>query len=93
MRRKKQADPLIYGGPRNDLSWKFRNGVHFLAKTDSMGFIESVAGVVSPVADGSYVGCCQNRFGTYSVFDTLEKAKIHVIAVIALEGDSKHDIS
>lgn len=91
-RRKKQVTPLVYGGPRDDLVWKFYKGTHFLTRTDSLGFIEEVRGVVSPTADGAYVGCCQNRFGTYSQFDTLEKAKTHVIAVVALEGD-KNDLS
>lgn len=91
-RRNRQTETLHYGGERNDLVWKFKDGTHFLAKTDSMGHIEKVEGVVSPTTEGTYVGCCQNRFGSYTTFDTLEKAKIHVMALVALEGD-KHDFS
>lgn len=93
MRRKlKQATALQYGGERNDLVWKFRDGTHFLVKTDAMGHITAVEGVVSPTDGGTYVGCCQNRFGSYTTFDTLERAKTHVLALVALEGD-KHDFS
>lgn len=91
IRRKKKVVALAYGGPRNDRTWQFRNGTHFLVRTDSMGHVAEVCGVVSPTADGSYVGCVQNRFGTYSTFTDLEQAKLHVIAVVALEGD-KHDL-
>jgi hypothetical protein len=93
IRRRKKDEPLVYGGPRNDLAWKFRNGTHFLARTDSLGYIESVAGVVSPLVDGTYVGCCPNRFGSYSTFPELEQAKLHVTAIVALEGDKHDEIS
>jgi hypothetical protein len=87
MVRRKKGATLLYGGQRNDRVWHFRDGTHFLVLTDSLGYVTEVCGVVSPTADGSYVGCCQNRFGTYSTFDTLERAMIHVLAIVALEGD------
>jgi hypothetical protein len=91
-RKKQKQEQVQYPGERNELAWKLRNGTYFLTKTDSMGYIEEVRGVVSPVSDGNYVGCVQNRFGTYATFETLEQAKVHVLAVVALEGE-KDDLS
>ena len=87
VRKRKRGETVDYPGPRSDLVWKMRNGTYFLTHTDSMGYIEEVRGVVSPVSDGSYVGCAQNRFGTYATFNDLERAKVHVLAVVALEGE------
>lgn len=86
---RKKREQLQYPGERNDFVWKLRNGTYFLARTDSMGYIQEVKGVVSPVSDDSYVGCVQDRFGTYATFETLEQAKLHVLAVVALEGDKE----
>lgn len=70
--------------------WKFRNNAHFYCLCNGLGHIDSVLGVATPVENEQFVGCVHNKFDTYHVFDSLAQAKVHIEALVCLEGD-KHE--
>lgn len=75
-------------GVRNGTAWKFHGGSHFYCKTNRTGFIEKVLGTVVMVEGEKYVGCLDGKWDTYTEFDELDQAKVHVEAIAALTEEA-----